>query len=212
MSAIILSPSYAFAGEDNEASVLWGAKATFDVNIPGKWRNALWSDTIFRPGYGFTVGGVCNIDLAKGFYLEPGISFFYDTYVADLTIADENGSIAYEDPRVSKAGLRVPVMVGYWFNISDRFDFTVFTGPELSYALSGKIKFKDAPAEVEWNDNLYGAEGMQRRCDMAWKVGIGVPLESFLISVDAAIGLTDLIPGPASCRDNRVSVSATYYF
>ena len=209
--AMMMYAAGAFASDKEEAGVLWGVKASFDVNIPGKWHTAVGSISMYDPGYGFTLGGVCNIDLAKGFYLEPGISFFYDTYKADITTTAADGNIVGNGPTVSKAGIRVPVMAGYWFSITDRFDLTVFTGPEVSYGFSGKVKWGDRIVE-DWIVNLYGKAGMQRRLDAAWKVGLGCPINSLLVSIDAAIGITDLIPGAPSCRDNRVSVSLTYYF
>ncbi len=210
--AMMIYSARAFASEQDEAGVLWGVKASFDLNIPGKWHTPAGSISMYDPGYGFTLGGVCNIDLSKGFYLEPGLSFFYDTYKADFITTNADGNVSRLGPTVSKAGIRVPVMVGYWFSIPDRFDLTVFTGPEVSYGFSGKVKLGDDHIVEDWNDNLYGNEGMQRRFDAAWKVGLGAPINSLFVSIDAAIGITDLIPGAPSCRDNRASVSLTYYF
>lgn len=209
LSMLALLPAKAEEGN----TVIWGVKAAFDVNIPGKWHADFGTMDWYKPGCGFTVGGVCNIDLTNGFYLEPGVSLFYDTYVAKLSVSDDMGHPASADPRVSKFGVRVPVIVGYWIPVGDTFDLAVFTGPEVSYGFSGKVKLKKEFELEDWDDALYGKnDGAQRRCDLAWKVGVGFPIRSFVVSVEGAIGITDLIKGPASCRDNRVSVSATYYF
>lgn len=75
------------ASENNK--VLWGLKATVDVEIPGKWRSENSSVTMYKPGAGFTIGGVSNIYLGKNFYFEPGVSFFYSQYRCDYSIGTD---------------------------------------------------------------------------------------------------------------------------
>ncbi len=196
----------------NNTAPMFGVRAAFDVNIPGDWHNDNGATRMYRNGYGVTLGGVYNIYLGKGFYFEPGVSFFYDSYSYDnLKITDDNGYLKSENPSLYKLGLRIPLTVGYSFNISDRFSMSVFTGPELSWALDGKIKVKNRELIGTFPDKLFG--DFQRRLDCAWKIGFGVPYNSFLISIDAAIGMTDLLKNKnVSFRENRVSVGMTYYF
>ena len=134
----------AFAQDASSQRALWGIKAAVDLNIPGKWRGDAGSADMYRSGFGGTLGAVCNIDLAKRFYLEPGISLFYDTYsYKDLIISGEPGYVSESDPSLYKLGLRVPVVVGYDVPLSNDCSFTVYTGPEVSYAFAGEINFKD---------------------------------------------------------------------
>ena len=74
---LMLGAVYGFA-QDN--SVIWGIKASVDAELPSKWHRDGGSVTMYRPGYGFTVGGVSNIYLGKNFYFEPGISLAYSQY------------------------------------------------------------------------------------------------------------------------------------
>jgi len=197
--------------EEANTAPMFGIRAAFDVNIPGDWHNDSGSVKMYRNGYGFTLGGVYNVYLGKGFYLEPGVSFFYDSYsYDDLKIIDDNGDWISENPSQHKLGLRIPVVAGYSFDISDKFSMNVYTGPELSWAMGGKIKVKNRDLIGDFPDKLFG--DFQRRVDCAWKIGIGVPYNGFLISIDTAIGMTDLMKNPnISFRENRVSVSLTYY-
>lgn len=66
--------------ETGESNPVWGVRAAFDVNLPGKIHGNVIDDRMFRNGTGVTVGTVCNIFLGKKFYLEPAVSLFYDTY------------------------------------------------------------------------------------------------------------------------------------
>ncbi len=123
---------------------MFGVRAAFDVNIPGDWHNDSGAARMYRNGYGVTLV-VCIISIsAKVFTLSPVFHSFYDSYsYDDLKITDDNGYLKSENPSLYKLGLRIPLVIGYSFNISDRFSMSVFTGPELSWALGGKIKVKN---------------------------------------------------------------------
>lgn len=197
--------------QDNTGSTrpMWGVRAAFDINIPGKWHYDGGSVNMFNHGYGFTIGTVYNVYLGRNFYLEPGISFFYDTYKYDIEVLND-GTVYGKNPDCYKLGFRVPVVAGYAFNINDRMSMTVFTGPELNIALKGRAKVPDIQdKETGWD--LFG-EGGQHRFDLAWNVGVGFPIGNFLVSVDGSIGITDLQSGDVSFRENRASVGLTYYF
>lgn len=200
------------AGEDSDTRPMWGVKAALDINIPGDWHGDAGSVKMYRHGYGFTVGTVCNVYLGNGFYLEPGASLFYDSYsFYKFSVAGEpGGENSVDDPQLYKVGLRVPVVVGYSFSIAGRFPLSVYTGPELSWAFGGEIKMKQKAFADDMSGDLFGH--YQRRVDCAWKVGVGFPYGSFLVSIDAAIGLTNLLKTGMSFRENRTSVGLTYFF
>ncbi len=165
---------------------------------------------MYRPGYGFTVGGVCNIDLGGNVYLEPGVSLFYEDYsYKDLIITDNSGDAVETDPGLYKLGVRVPVVVGSVFGINERVGLCIFTGPVLSYAFAGKI---DIDSKADGLDDLDLFRG-QRRFDCGWKIGAGCPIDNFMVSVEAEFGITDLLKAKGmSFRENRVSLGLTYYF
>lgn len=210
----LIMPGRASAAEVDNTEPMWGLRLGYDMVIPGNWHVNGESVKMFRLGQGFTAGAVCNIYLGRQFFFEPGVSLFYDTYsYDDLRITNSNGEIVSSDPTVYKFGLRVPLNVGYGFNVTPQFPLTVYTGPELSYALAGDIRFKhpelltDEPGGL----HLYGPNGFQRRFDLAWKIGVGFPVGSFLISLDGAIGLLNLNKPAITYREHRVAVGITYY-
>lgn len=207
--AVLLGAVVGFAQDD---TVLWGLKASVDVELPSKWRGDGGAFTMYRPGYGFTIGGVSNIYLGQNFYFEPGISLAYTQYrYKDMLFSDPQGVIVEEDPKVYKWGLQIPLVVGYTIDMSDSFALNVFTGPQIRYAFAGKIAFRNkeiADGDDEYVDLWNG----QRRFDLAWKVGVGVPLNSWVISVEADLGITDLLKGDLSFRENRIGLGLTYFF
>ena len=198
-------------GQTENSRLTWGVKAKVDVEIPGKWKNDGVSLTTYRPGYGFTAGAVCNIDLGSNVYLEPGLTLFYEDYsYKDLIIMNESGEAVQKDPGLYKLGFRIPVVVGSVFPINERAGFSIFTGPVLSYAFAGKIDIdSDVDSDLDGLDLFRG----QRRFDCAWKIGVGCPIDNYMISLEAEFGITDLLKAKdMSFRENRVLLGFTYYF
>lgn len=198
--------------ENGEGNPIWGVKAAFDTNLPGKVHSNVFNEKMFRAGTGGAVGAVCNIYLGKNFYLEPGLSLYYDTYsYKDLIIAGED---LYEEynPTVYKAGLRLPIVVGYSIGISDQLSIAPFTGPELSYAFAGDIKIHDKD-RIDANDvSLFGNPGYQRHVDCGWKIGLAFFSGMWSFNIDGTIGMTNLMTNGMKFRESRGTVSITRYF
>ena len=202
------------ANESN--SVLWGLKATVNAELPGKWRGKNNSVKMFNPGSGFTVGGVSNIYLGNNFYIEPGVSFFYSQYRYDLIVGGI-GVSEIKNPRLSKLGIEIPVVFGYTFDINNSFAISVFTGPQIRYALGGSVGVSEANPEDDYESLLKW--DTYRRFDCSWKIGIGFPINNFMLSVEADLGMNNLIKSSQiagqstmSFRENRIGVGLAYYF
>ena len=209
---VTLSQVNVNAQETGDTKPMWGIKAAFDVNFPGKWHAGESKIDVYRHGFGGAVGAVYNIYVGHNFYVEPGLSLFYDTYSYDDFYIDQVKSI---DPTVYMLGLRVPVVAGYSFGITDRFDMSVYTGPEVSYVLKGGIrgKYLDSNNEdIGEALNPYAKHGMHRRFDCAWKIGLAFPTEYVTLNIDVAIGITDICKNDISMRENRVSIGLAHYF
>lgn len=207
----------ALAADEEGTAPMWGVRVGVDVMLPGNWHGNGVSEKMYKPGAGVTAGVVYNVYLGRGFYFEPGVSLFYDKYsYDDLVIPDEHGDIVGKDPTLYKAGVRVPLSVGYAFDVTERLPMVVYTGPELSYAFAGgcRVKGDQAKEQVEDLDlfSPFGKNGIHRRFDLAWKVGFGFPIGSFMVSVDAAIGVNDILRSDLSFRENKLTVGCTYYF
>lgn len=200
--------------EKGEGNPIWGVRAAFDVNLPGKVRSNVFNDKMFRTGTGGTLGAVCNIYLGSKFYLEPAISLFYDTYsYNDIVIADDY--YMEDDPTVYKVGIRIPVIVGYSIGVSDLISIAPFTGPELSYAFAGDIRFHNID-KMDLEDvsflSLFGKNGNQHRLECGWKIGVAFFSGKWSFNIDGTIGMTNLMKNGLKFHENRGSVSITRYF
>lgn len=207
---IIALAIFAFSAEA-QGNGSWGLRAAFDINIPSKLGGRLNGEKLdmFRTGYGGAIGAVYSHWFSDAAFLEPGLSLFYDTYsYKDLIIEGETKRES--DPSLYKLGVRIPLVIGYSYYLFDSMPMRVYTGPELSYALAGQIRIKDK--SLIDNTNLFGKEGFMNPFDCAWKIGVGFDMDLATVSVEAAIGITDVYKDHLKLRDNRVSVSVTHYF
>lgn len=201
-----------FSQNTDDTRPMWGIKAALDVNFPGKWNIGGEKVDIYRHGFGATVGALYNIYLGHDFYIEPGLSLFYDTYYENEMYIDEGLSIG---PKIYKTGIRVPVVAGYSFDITERFIMSVYTGPEASYIFSGGIcgKYMNSNNEdIGEMLNPYGKNGLNRRFDCAWKVGLAFPTDYVTFMIDASFGITDICKNDISMRENRLSIGLAHYF
>ena len=189
--------------------VLWGLKATVDMELPSKWHGDSGSVRMYLPGVGFTIGGISNIYLGKNFYFEPGVSFFYSQYRYDLEIGAGDMFNYINDPKLYKVGLEVPLVFGYSIDFSDKYAMDVFTGPQLRYALGGKVKLNELQEEL---DPFIGLWETQRRFDCSWKIGIGFPVNHFSVSLEADLGITNLLKHEVRFQENRLILGLSYYF
>ena len=206
----------AMAQNDTDTRPMWGVKAAFDLNLPGKWYGDAESVEMYRHGFGGTIGAVCNLWLGHNFYLEPGVSLFYDTYSYKGVVFsdDDTGNNDESDPSLYKVGIRVPVVAGYSFIVGKGLAMSVFTGPDMSYAFAGKVKLKNPELAGQENGlDLFGRYGTQRHIDCAWKLGLGWQMyDSWRISLEGAVGMTDLLRSGMTFRENRLYVALTRYF
>lgn len=194
------------------AEGLWGAKASLDINVPGKWKAGDVSTKLYTSGLGFSLGGVYSHYLSDSFFLEPSLSVFYDTCGCDFIVNE--GMTQDYSPGEYKVGLRLPVVIGYTFDITDDFGLFVFTGPELNYAFAGGYRWKNKSIQNEVGDvPLFGNEsGLERRLSCAWKGGLGFPFGDWRVDFEAVVGISDIIVGSPSMKENRFSLSLLRFF
>ncbi len=197
---------------DNRA--FWGVRGSFDINIPGDWNTSNGNNVkIFRNGYGASIGVVYNVPIVANLFFEPGVSMYYDTYKYDnlrVAVDEQYGDIV--DATVKKFGFRMPLHLGYRFDIWENGGISLLTGPQISYGIVGKISCKEFEKEGFPTD-LYGKEYDRRRLDVQWGVGVGFNIGNYYVSTVGYFGLVDLIKGEGiSFHENLCAVSFGYNF
>ena len=194
--------------------VVWGIKGNLSAELPGKRKLNGQQVMGFNSGFGASLGGLVNIYLGKNFYFEPEVALFYEGHsYNNVKSVASNSPMVNVGPNIYKLGVRIPVTFGYFINISEKWGLDIFTGPQFSYAFYGKAKSDDPT--VSGNPNLmsvFSGDYAQRRSDLEWKIGVGFPVERFLISLEADLGITNILKSPYTMRENRLSLGITYYF
>lgn len=195
-------------------SPYWGVRVGYDITIPGKWHFDGESVDMFRHGSGVSVGAIYNLPLKANLFFEPGLSLSYYGYsYKDLLISDSHGEIVDTDPKIKKFGVRLPLMVGYRFDLSERLSVSAFTGPEAGYAFYGKVntKHKDLLGE-SFPDDVFSEHG-HRRFNINWNVGVGVEVDyHWFVSVTGSFGLNDIQKNDVCFKEHRATVAIGYNF
>ena len=215
----LILPTTVFARETEisnvNKTVIWGIKGNLNAELPSaKWKVNGDETRMFNSGFGASLGGVMNVYLGKYFYFEPELALFYEGYSYNniKQVAPNSPSINV-GPNIYKVGLRLPIVFGYFINISDTWGINVFTGPQLDYAFYGKAKSENEDIRDDGNlMNVFKGTYAQNRVGLGWKIGVGFPVNNFLISLEGDIGITDMMKGTKTMRENSVGLGITYYF
>ena len=197
------------------AQSYWGVRVGYDANLPGDFKAGDNSYEMFKNGSGFFAGAVYNHPIVAGLYIEPGAGLFYDSYkYSDLTISGQDGMEDIFNPKVKKFGLRIPVRLGYYFDIfPSAGGVSVYTGPQFDIGLSGKLGISSQESqEYDIERNIYNDFYGFRRVGMSWTVGANIYVGNWVVDISGAFGLTDMQKGAVSFHENRVSIGLGYNF
>lgn len=199
---------------EKNSNVIWGIKGCLSAELPSKVKVDNTSAKMYMSGFGASLGGMMNVNLGKNFYFEPELLLFYEGYSYDnIQVVAPNSPSVNVGPQIHKLGVRLPLKVGYFINISEKWGLEVFTGPQLSYAFYGNAKSTDEEIKDNYDlMHLYEGKYAQRRFDLGWKIGVGFPVEHFLISLEADFGITNMMKSYGTMRENRLSLGIGYYF
>lgn len=190
----------------------WTVTVGYDASIPGKWKLANGSFKMFKPGSGISIGADYIMLIGNNVFFEPGARFFIDNYRYDtITIGDgtpEEPSKTY-DPPVRKIGFRIPLTVGYKFDIFKKGSLFLSTGPEPIIGLSARTKVDEDQTEI-FEENMY--KGLMRRFDVAWDIRADIIINRFRVDITGAFGMLDVIKTDVKMHEYRVSVGLGYVF
>ena len=218
LSAITALSVLAANAQDIDEDVLpsdrnhWTVTVTYDASIPGTWKLANGSFSMFKPGSGVSVGADYMLLFGKNFFFEPGARFFIDNYRYDnITIGAGTPSEPSKtyDPPVRKTGLRIPLSAGYKFDIFKRGSLFLSTGPEPIIGFSARTKVDEDQTEI-FEENMY--KTLMRRFDLAWDIRAAVIIDRFRVDITGAFGMLDVIKTDVKMHEYRVSVGLGYVF
>lgn len=197
----------------------FGIRGALDITTPNKVNLTKNTDAdVFGSSPGFSLGMIYNQPVVANFYVQPGLSLYYNTTGIDHDFLNSIPGVKVEHASLRKFGMRVPVMLGYHFDFQP-VSLHIFTGPELDVAFSN-----DYYTEMKAGDITYKKSGTTlgdnrpfNRVDCYWKVGVGVNFaKNYYVDVTGGFGLTNQLKNGdhdyPSWHENYVSVTLGYNF
>lgn len=186
----------------------WTVTVSYDVSIPGKWKLDSGSFKMFKPGSGVSAGADYMLLFGNNFFFEPGVRLFFDTYRYDDIVLGANTSKSV-DPPVKKTGLRIPLTVGYKFDIFKDGSLFLSTGPEPTFGFTARTKVEEDQTEI-FEENMY--KSLLRRYDIAWDIRAAIIINHFRVDLTGALGMLDMIKTDVKMHEYRISVGLGYVF
>lgn len=196
----------------------FGVRIAWDYTMPSTWHGDYndFSVSMFKPGSGISAGVAYHQPIVANLFFEPQLSVFYNTYVCDeLYISSAPGNILAKNPTAATSGFRLPLQLGYRFDLFDDLSISVLTGPEFAYCFGGKLRLpselKSMPDYKEMSA-VFGKDGFSNRFNVAWTAGAGFYMGHWYVNVVGSFGLNNRCTSEASFKEYRVTVGAGYNF
>lgn len=218
MLPLIAATAVSFA---TRADITTGVRVWLDIDCPGNEKADPEIPILpSRLGAGVSAGPVWNIMLAPGFYIEPGINLYYDTYrlhTRQYQIDDEVyvGASAIGN-KVARFGIRIPVNAGWQFDISSRLAMQLSTGPEFEVGLVGTRRVtlhSDYDNLLLEKENIYDSDSTWQRFDIKWHIGMAMIIDTrWWIGIDSGFGLLNMRRSPFTQYDRLVRLGLGYNF
>lgn len=169
----------------------FGIRASGTLTCPGKVEFGGHKTEAYKNGGGFSAGLFYQAPIVANFYVEPGVSFYYNaTGMKDYDIA---GYSAFEHASLRESGMLVPVMLGYHFDFTDDVNLQVFVGPELRVGFSSDnyITTKEVLGKSFHSAATNYTDVFNRvNCNLRFGAGFNLA-RNYYIGISGVVGLTN---------------------
>lgn len=199
-TATVDAQSYMFDNPENRAYL--GVRAGLDIS------SAANGGAMFSNKPGFAVGAVYNIPVVANLYFEPALYLFYNTfgtvhlenYAYTMTDSQGNEEEYYKlyqvDGTLRNFGFRVPLNIGYHFDLADDLSLHAFTGPQLNLNLVARYHQNEVitPGEQvvkSTSVDAFGTGGF-KHLDLQWNFGVGITYQRYYMSIGGSVGITKM--------------------
>ncbi len=180
----------------------FGVRMAWDLNVPATNYPGLDN------GSGVSVGAFYDVPVSRNLFIEPGISYFYNTMDAELIKSDFAPTVKAGTWR--NMGLRIPLYMGYKFDLVDDISISAVTGPQVNLGLSLEENFGDVTTK-----NLY--DKGWKRVDAQWMIGLRLHYQdNIVVEIAGGLGMNNLLdkkefPG-FHVRRNVFTIGVGYQF
>lgn len=137
---------------------------------------------------GFFVGVDYNVNLTGDLNVSVGLQGRYNTKSEESTILGVSTKVASTQMLID-----VPILFNYGLNLSDALKLSIFVGPTVNFALSGKTTTTvGAPLNTENESNWYDDNSDLKKLDVALTAGLALNFSDIKIFGGYNMGLMNL--------------------
>lgn len=137
---------------------------------------------------GFFVGVDYNVNLTGDLNVSVGLQGRYNTKSEENTILGVSTKVASTQMLID-----VPILFNYGLNLSDALKLSIFVGPTVNFALSGKTTTTvGAPLNTENESNWYDDNSDLKKLDVALTAGLALNFSDIKIFGGYNMGLMNL--------------------
>lgn len=178
-----------------EFKLEWGVRLSMDVTVPSDGFGE------YEHGAGVTGGVALAVPVYKGLYVEPGVLLFYNTMGVGNYVIDD---LPY-DGSVRNFGVRIPLNLGYRFNINDNISLSLTTGPWFNFNISARQyanpNFEGPMPKTSKNLFDYG----WHRFDAQWGFGVQATFSGrYIVGISGGVGTKALAARTADGHKMRM--------
>lgn len=189
-------------GADAKGKVSYGIRAGLNVSdIVGEYGPDADDRLDMNSRVGFHIGGVVDIPITNGFYVQPGLSLT-TRGAKEKSTYREAGYSEETSTRYRPMYLQIPVLASFRADVSESVNVQVNVGPHFAFGLGGKCKdtYCDSDGlsesqkypffdESTANEARFGA----KRFDFGLSFGAGVILRKhYYVGIVYDLGLVNM--------------------
>lgn len=183
--------------------IAFGVRAGVNINSLRYSGDAESSYNDLKSRAGFHVGVVMDWNVARNFYIQPGVYFATRGAKGEWSESGEDYSYKYTQ-KLNMSYLQIPVLASYRFPVSKSVKIDVNVGPYIAIGLGGKLKAEETETyggetgtysdKIDIFGKSSGDEirGDFKRFDAGLRFGAGVNIHKFHVGVSYDLGLTNL--------------------
>ncbi len=218
-------------GTDQKGKISYGVRAGLNIsNIGGEYGPDSDDKLDFDSRTGFHIGGIVDIPITNGFYVQPGL-LFTTRGAKDSHSYSEEGYSEEETTKYKPMYLEIPVLASFRADVSQSVNVQVNVGPHFAFGLGGNGKYEYSDSEGHSDSNkipFFGEstsddEGMPNRCgmkrfDLGLTFGAGVTIKKhYYVGIAYDLGLTNMaiekqLGKDAKFHNRNFSIQVGYNF
>ncbi len=202
-------------GKNKKGDVTFGVRAGVNFSdLTFKYNDIVYD---YEARTGFQLGGIVDIPLFNGFYIQPGL--FVTSRGATLDSGENHETVA------SPIYLAVPVLASFRGDVCDWCNLQFNVGPYLGVGLGGRYKFKHA-GEPTVKHDFFGSNpktgdfeiddyvGDNSRFDMGFSFGVGATfIKHWYVGFQYDLGLVDIDKSTgAKVHNGNFAIQVGYNF